>query len=132
MQISTYARYGLRAMVRLALLTDSGEKVASIKKIAENENISVKYLEAIFSTLRKRKYLLSFKGKHGGYQLNKHPNTITAFEIVGLLDGKIAPLNCLVNSEECPYNPQKCTVLSLLKELDHSIKTILGKKLSRI
>jgi len=128
MQISTYARYGLRAIIRLALITNSGKKVASIKEIAENENISAKYLEAIFSRLKKSKYILSFKGKQGGYRLNRHPNDITVFEIVELLDRKIAPLNCLINSKECPYNPKKCTVLNLWKELDYSIKTILENK----
>ena len=128
MKISTYARYGLRAMVRLAILTNSEKKIVSIKEIAEKENISAKYLEAIFSTLRKSKYIQSFKGKEGGYRLIKSPSEITAFEIMELLDEKLSPLNCTINVDECPNYPENCTVSSLWRELDHSIRTILESK----
>ena len=128
MQISTFARYGLRALIRLAILTNSENRVVSIKEIATHENISAKYLEAIFSILKKNKYILSLKGKNGGYKLNKKPKNITIYEIVALLDDKLAPMNCITSSKECVNNPKKCTVISLWKELDIVIKNILESK----
>lgn len=128
MQISTFARYGLRAIIRLSLMSDSGKRVVSVKEIAEYENISAKYLESIFSTLRKGKFINSYKGKNGGYKLSRPADSITTLEIVELLDEKFAPLSCRVNKNECASKASECTVMGLWNELDNSINSILSNK----
>ncbi len=129
MQISTYSRYGLRAIIRLAIISNNNEKeLVSIKEIAAIENISVKYLEAIFTTLKKGKILQSVKGKSGGYRLAKKPDDISVFDILEILDGEITLLCCIDNKDECVNSITNCTVYGFWKTLDTAIKDILKNK----
>lgn len=128
MQISTFARYGLRAIIRLAYLTSGDKKLASIKEIADLEKISPKYLEAIFSTLKRNLYITSTKGKYGGYSLAKPARNITVLEIIEALDGSVAPLDCIIDSKNCVNHSSECFVADLWHDLYITIKTFLADK----
>ena len=95
MKISTFTRYGLRAIVRLAVLNQKGEKIVSLKSIAKKEKVSIKYLEAIFSILNKNNYITAIRGKNGGYHLAKSPHKITTLEVIEVLNGQVALVNCV-------------------------------------
>lgn len=128
MQISTFARYGLRAIIRLAHITTSEKKLASIKEIAELEKISPKYLEAIFSALKRNLFIASTKGKYGGYSLTKPASQITVLEIIEVLDGSVAPLDCIIDSKKCVNHTDNCFVGDLWHDLYLVIKNFLGSK----
>ena len=85
MKISTKGRYGLRALIDLAINMDS-ENV-SIKAISERKNISERYLEQIFSLLRKAGIIVGRKGAQGGYSLGKNISELTIMEILKVLEG---------------------------------------------
>ncbi|WP_066892872.1 Rrf2 family transcriptional regulator [Clostridium nigeriense] len=85
MKISTKGRYGLRALIDLAINMDS-ENV-SIKAISERQNISERYLEQIFSLLRKAGIIVGRKGAQGGYSLGKNISELTIMEILKVLEG---------------------------------------------
>ncbi|MBD7913698.1 Rrf2 family transcriptional regulator [Clostridium sp. Sa3CUN1] len=85
MKISTKGRYGLRALIDLAINMDS-ENV-SIKAISERQNISERYLEQIFSLLRKAGIIVGRKGAQGGYSLGKNISELTILEILKVLEG---------------------------------------------
>lgn len=85
MKISTKGRYGLRALIDIAINMDS-ENV-SIKAISERQNISERYLEQIFSLLRKAGIILGRKGAQGGYILGKDISELTIIEILKVLEG---------------------------------------------
>ncbi|VYU07885.1 Rrf2 family transcriptional regulator [Clostridium tertium] len=85
MKISTKGRYGLRALIDLAINMDS-ENV-SIKSISERQNISERYLEQIFSLLRKAGIIVGRKGAQGGYVLGKTPRELTIIDILKVLEG---------------------------------------------
>lgn len=87
MQISTRGRYGLTAMVDLAIYA-VGEYVA-LNTIADRQNISESYLEQLFSALRKGGLVKSTKGSQGGYALADHPSKITVGAVLRLLEGKL-------------------------------------------
>ncbi len=126
MELSTLSRYGMRAMVRLATLQTGGQPVISLREIAKAENISFKYLEAIFSLLKKHKLVLSHKGKNGGYMLNKPAKEITALEIVEALEGTISPVGCLNNKLDCSFGQKRCKVVNLWADLDETIREKLN------
>ena len=86
MKISTKGRYGLRALIDLAINMDL-ENV-TIKTISERQNISERYLEQIFSLLRKGGIIVGRKGAQGGYSLSKKPNEYTVLEILKILEGE--------------------------------------------
>lgn len=85
MKISTKGRYGLRALIDLAINMES-ENV-SIKAISERQGISERYLEQIFSLLRKAGIILGRKGAQGGYILGKEPKDLPILDILKVLEG---------------------------------------------
>lgn len=91
MKISTKGRYGLRAMMDLAVFS-KGDHVA-LNSIAERQGISVNYLEQVFSTLRKAGLVKSIKGAQGGYTLSEKPSEIRIGSILRALEGDLAVID---------------------------------------
>jgi len=87
MKISTKGRYGLRAMLDLAIHSGSHE---SIGAIAERQDVSANYLEQVFALLRKGGLVNSIKGAQGGYVLADKPSNITVGKILRVLEGDLA------------------------------------------
>lgn len=83
--ISTKGRYGLKALMDLAMYANS--EVVTIKSISERQDISERYLEQIFSALRKGGLVFGRKGSQGGYVLAKESRDITIGEILRILEG---------------------------------------------
>lgn len=88
MKVSTKGRYGLRAMIDLALY--SNNNLVPLVSIAERQNISKSYLEQVFSGLRKAGLVKSIKGAQGGYILSSAPNEITVGMILRALEGDLS------------------------------------------
>lgn len=88
MKLSTKGRYGLRAMIDLAVHSN-GEHVA-LNSIAERQEISMNYLEQVFSVLRKTGYVKSVKGAQGGYILAESPVNIKIGSILRALEGSLS------------------------------------------
>ena len=87
MMVSTKGRYGLKAMVDLAMCAKS--EAVTLKSISDRQNISEGYLEQIFSALRKSGLVTGRKGSQGGYSLSKPLNEITVGEILNALEGDV-------------------------------------------
>lgn len=87
MKISTKGRYGLKAMVDLAI--NSINDSVTLKSISQRQNISEGYLEQIFSSLRKEGLVRGRKGSQGGYVLGKSINEITVGNILRALEGEL-------------------------------------------
>ena len=75
MMVSSKGRYALRVMIYLA--QNDREELIPLKEIAENQNISMKYLEMIVGLLHKGNMLISGRGKKGGYRLARKPSEYT-------------------------------------------------------
>lgn len=87
MKVSTKGRYGLRAMIDLAI--HSAEGHVALNAIADRQDISVNYLEQVFSTLRKAGLVKSIKGAQGGYMMAMRPSQMTVGMILRALEGKL-------------------------------------------
>lgn len=94
MKLSTKGRYGVSAMYDLAL--HYGEGPISLKSVANRQGISEHYLEQLMSVLRKAGYVKSVRGAQGGYTLTKNPSQITVGDIIRVMEGPIAPVDCLL------------------------------------
>lgn len=88
MNISTKGRYGLRAMVDIAVHS-LGDYIP-LKVIAERQAISENYLEQVFSVLRKAKLVKSARGSQGGYTLSRAASKITVGEVLRILEGDLS------------------------------------------
>jgi Rrf2 family transcriptional regulator, cysteine metabolism repressor len=87
MKVSTKGRYGLRAMVDLAIHSTEGH--VALNAVADRQDISVNYLEQVFSTLRKAGLVKSIKGSQGGYLMAMQPSQMTVGMILRALEGKL-------------------------------------------
>jgi len=87
MKISTKGRYGLRALIDICIYSSSD--MVTVKSISERQGISERYLEQIFSSLRKGGIINAKKGAQGGYFLAKSPREFTIGDILSVLEGDL-------------------------------------------
>jgi len=78
-------------MMELAL--KFGEGPTSLKSIAEKNGLSEHYLEQLIAPLRNAGLVKSIRGAYGGYILSREANTITAGDIIRVLEGPISPVD---------------------------------------
>jgi len=120
--LSKKTKYGLKALTFLGNQKDRNP--IAIAEIAEQENISQKFLESILLTLRRTGYLGSKKGKGGGYYLIKDPSEIPMTTVMRVLEGPIAMVSCVSlnfyeKCEDCP-DEQSCSVHKLMLKVRDS------------
>lgn len=70
-------------------IATSSETTTTVQKIFNIEDVSKRYLEQIFSDLKKHGLLKSIKGKHGGYYIAKKLEAISIYDIIVALEGNI-------------------------------------------
>ena len=99
MHISSRCRYGLRAMLYLALRGD--ERPVPLSEIAVAEAIPAPFLERIVAGLRSAELVTATRGAAGGYRLSRPPAEITAADVVTALDGSLALAACVHDDEAC-------------------------------
>ncbi len=122
MWISTKAQYGLRALVEIA---HAGNQSVALKHVAERQDISLHYLEQIASNLRRAGFIRSVRGAFGGYKLARAPESITALEVVEVMEGSIAPVSCIEDSSSCVHT-SSCGTESLWRRVDTALRDVLG------
>lgn len=123
MKISTKGRYALRMMIDLA--QNKGEKPVSIKEIAERQHISDKYMEQIISVLNKAGYVKSVRGPQGGYMLVKNPESYTVGMILRLIEGSLAPVECLEFEENTCPRREGCITLKVWEKIDKAVSDVV-------
>ena len=121
MKLSTKGRYGVKAMVELAI--NYSEEPLSIKKISASQNISEYYLEQLFSSLRKANLIKSIRGAQGGYVLSREPKDITIAEVMNVLEGPVEIAYC-VEDDSCD-NTDCCATRLLWSKIKNSIDEVL-------
>ena len=125
--LSSKAKYGLKAMVHLALHEGKGPSL--IADVAEAERIPKKFLDTILLELKNQGLLSSKKGKGGGYVLARPAARILVGDIVHILDGPLAPIPCVSRSayrrcDDC-IDETACTVRAVMQDVRDAIAGIL-------
>jgi len=122
MKLSTRSRYGTRLMLKLALNYQKGP--ISLKDIAQQEEMSEKYLSQLVIPLRASGLIYSLRGFQGGYQLSKSPSQISIKDIVQALEGNISPVECVKNPSICS-KADDCSVRDMWGDLYKKIHETL-------
>jgi Rrf2 family transcriptional regulator, cysteine metabolism repressor len=99
-KLSTKVRYGLRAVIELALGNE--DEPMLIETIAKRQEVSKKYLENLLVTLRSSGLVRSIRGSKGGYVLARHPEDITVREVVEAFEGPLLLADCIDGEKNCP------------------------------
>lgn len=117
MKISTKGRYGLKAVLDIAI----GEEAVSVSSIAKKENISENYLEKLIALLKKAGIVNSVRGAKGGYTLTRDLSEISVGEVLRALEGDLKPVDCAdLDSEGCE-SAETCMAKSVWKRIAESI-----------
>ena len=125
--ISKKTIYAFKALIHLAG-TPAGQPVL-IADLAKAENIPKKFLEFILLSLRKGGLLLSRIGKGGGYTLAMPANRIKLGAVVRILEGDIAPVQCLSTTnyarcEEC-QDEATCGIRLTMADVNIALADVL-------
>jgi len=110
MKLTTKGRYGLRAVIDLAL--HENEEAVALSQIAERQGISMNYLEQLIAKLKKAGIVNSTRGAQGGYKLAVKAEQISIGDILRALEGDLSPVDCseitgaegtagCINSDSC-------------------------------
>lgn len=123
MKFSTKGRYGLRAMVDLAVYS-KGEHVA-LCSIAERQGISTNYLEQVFSVLRKSGLVKSVKGAQGGYILAEPPSDIKVGRILRALEGPLSVIDDKADSSrDSETGIEQCIRLCVWDKMNEALNEL--------
>lgn len=99
MKFSTKTRYGVRAVLEIAL--NSGEMGIYQKEIAKNQSISYKYLDQIMNALKVAGLVTKAAGRKSGYILRRDPSEITIYDIHRAFEPGICVIDCVVPENDC-------------------------------
>jgi Rrf2 family cysteine metabolism transcriptional repressor len=122
MKISTKGRYGTRAMVDIG--ENYGKGPVSLRKLAERQHISMKYMEQIIPLLKASGLIRSARGARGGYVLAKEPREISLHDIVQALEGSWSFVDCLDDDRLCD-RAKECVTYEIWHDIQTAIYRIL-------
>lgn len=100
-RLSTKGRYGTRLMLNLARHYGNGSDAVILKRISEDERISIRYLEQIIIPLKINRLVKSIRGAGGGYTLARRPEDIKLSEILHALEGNCCLVECVEDHAYC-------------------------------
>lgn len=127
MKLSAKVEYSVRAMAVLAFYHQGGP--LPLREIAEQEGISLKFLEQIFPELRRSGLITSVRGSKGGYLLARSPGQIKVGDIVRAVEGPITPVSCLSEKEGdlCCHRRDGCLTRQVWERLRDKINDYLDE-----
>ena len=126
MKLSTKGRYGLRALIDLAVYSES--EAVSISSISSRENISVSYLEQLVAKLKKAGLVISIRGAGGGYRLARPALDISVGDILRALEGSLDAVECsgLKEDSTC-MSADSCVTKYVWDKINNSITTAVDE-----
>jgi len=123
MKLTTKGRYAVTAMLDLSLHDGNGP--VSLVEISERQDISLSYLEQLFSKLRRQGLVNSMRGPGGGYTLSRLPSEITVSSIIMAVDENLDVTNCGNAAGGCQDDNKRCLTHNLWMDLSNRIQTFL-------
>jgi len=129
MKLGTRGRYAVMAMVDLAncTLMNSKSQPVTLSDIAARQEISLSYLEQLFSKLRKNGLVKSVRGPGGGYMLARSPDELRISDIVMAVDEPLRATRCIpMSGTGCMPDGRRCVTHDLWEELSNHIYLFLN------
>ena len=127
MKLTSRGRYAVMALADIASF--DGQKPVSLRDISLRQNISLVFLEQIFSKLKKNNIVKSIRGTNGGYMLSNNPGQIKLSSIFLAVDEHVKTVKCKRESKKgCHGKSAKCITHYLWDELELYINDFFDKK----
>lgn len=122
MKMTTKGRYAVTAMLDLALHDSDGP--VTLAEISQRQDISLTYLEQLFSKLRRHEIIESARGPGGGYRLALDAYDITIAKIVFSVDEPIDLTRC--GGQQNCQGDERCLTHDLWMELNRHVSDFLN------
>jgi len=121
---SRKTRYAIMALSILA--REYGQAAVPMSRIADEQNVPIRFLEGIFLQLRNKGMLVSERGVSGGYRLASPPQEIKVLDVVLAMGEKVGMISCLDicgNSFECEFglDCDKCRIREMFGDIQKCI-----------
>jgi Rrf2 family iron-sulfur cluster assembly transcriptional regulator len=124
MRITTKGRYGLRAVINLAMTYHN--RPISISSIAEGEKVSSEFLEQIFFKLKKTGLIRSVRGPGGGFVLNRNPADISVKDILDAVGETHGLTPCTLRRRTLCDRPEPCPAHEIWTGLQERMESFLS------
>ena len=118
MKFSTKTRYGIRAVLEIAL--NDCENGIYQKEISKNQQISYKYLDQILSALKASGIVAKAGGRKSGYVLTRKPSEITVYDVHNAFEPGICVIDCLAMNISCERE-KSCALKGFWGDLNNQI-----------
>jgi Rrf2 family protein len=122
MKLSTKGRYAMRAMLDLA--QHYGEGLVLLKDVARRQELSERYLEHLFLTLKAAGLVNSVRGARGGFQLTRPPSEVKLIDIVRACEGQLSVVECVADPASC-HRSARCATRDMWVELQMAMDGVL-------
>jgi len=125
MRLSSRSRYAIRMLLDIGLHEEEG--LIRLKDIAQRQKLPLSYLENLIAPLQARGILKTASGPRGGVCLSKYPEDISLNDVIEIMDGPIAPVDCLDNPGAYP-DAELCVLRDIWNEVRQAAQTVLASK----
>lgn len=122
MRLTTKGRFAVTAMIDLAL--NAQNNAVKLNSISERQQISLSYLEQLFSKLRRAGLVESIRGPGGGYILGRDAGEINIAEIIAAAEDELDATLCK-GKANC-QSGAPCLTHNLWENLNHTINAYLS------
>lgn len=125
MKLTRKTDYALRLLSKLARVGQ--DKALPTRLIAEHEDISLKFLQSVASQLQSAQIIKSIPGPKGGNQLARPAHQITVLEVIEIMEGELALMDCMEQSTNC-CEFEKCGIQGLLGRAQIAMNEVLASE----
>ena len=122
MKLSTRGRYGIRALLDIAL--QQGARPVILREIAQRQQISPLYLQRLIAPLIGAGVVRSIRGARGGITLARPPQDIKLSEVFTILEGSVLLADCIGNPTVCDRS-ESCVTRDIWAEMKDAINRVL-------
>jgi Rrf2 family protein len=100
------------------------DRPVSVRELARNQRLPVKYLEQIMAALKSAGLVRAVRGLHGGYALAASPDTTNLGEVFEALEGTPCLVECVTDPGACPMQGD-CPTRDTWIELTEAVTRVL-------
>jgi Rrf2 family iron-sulfur cluster assembly transcriptional regulator len=127
MRLSSKGRYAVMAMADLARhSTDPSVRAVGLADIAARQDLSLAYLEQLFTRLRREGLVVSHRGPGGGYRLARPAEQLAVADIVTAVDEPLEAVRCTSKTTGCMPGGERCLTHDLWEALGAQIQGFLA------
>lgn len=124
MRLTAYTDYALRVLI---YLTIQDERLATIREISEQYDISKNHLMKLVHDLGKHGFIETVRGKNGGLRMARDPDKVSVGEVVRIMEKDMSIVECFdPDNYDCRI-AETCALKGIMREATDSFLGVLDE-----